>query len=336
MGRTVRGTAVSLVAMLVLTIVALPSGASATSDAKRATHGAAYLVTQQSPDGSIPAFSPIGSTSDAVLAFVASGVGREAMSKAVAYLKAQTLAGNVNAIGLQAKVVMALVAAGKDPSSFGRHDLAGEIDATLDGSTGRYGNASVFDDALATIALHAAGYAPPPIVGQWLLQAQCPDGGWAYDAPYDPIHDDAHCHSGPNDFFDSDSNTTGYVVMALEAVGMASWVHDPFRFLETLRDPEHGGWSYDASFVATDANSTALVIQAYTSAGRSVPRGGLAALRHLQHARCGAWAYSWNGNVIGGPDVGATIAAIPAVLRDPLPIAPGPVRRGVPNVPACV
>jgi hypothetical protein len=33
--------------------------------------------------------------------------------------------------------------------------------------------------------------------------------------------------------------------------------------------------------------------------------------------------------------VGATIAAIPAVLQKPLPIAPGPVTKGVPGVPEC-
>jgi hypothetical protein len=185
------------------------------------------------------------------------------------------------------------------------------------------------------MALHAAGFVLPAIVGQWLLHAQCPDGGWAYDAPYDPAHDDAHCHSGDNDFFDSDSNTTSYVVMALESIGMPSWEASPFAFFGTLRDPQHGGWSYGASFLATDANSTALVIQAYASAGKKIPAGGLASLRGLQYPACGAWAYSWNGDVIGDPDVGATIAAVPAVLLDPLPIGPAPVKRGVPNTPPC-
>ncbi len=60
------------------------------SDWTRAPHGAAYLVTQQQPDGSIPAFSPIGSTADAVLAFVASGAGGRHMNAAVGYLQAQT------------------------------------------------------------------------------------------------------------------------------------------------------------------------------------------------------------------------------------------------------
>jgi hypothetical protein len=335
MVRTLRRAAVPLVPLLTFALVAaLPASAWAIGDGTRAQRGAAYLVSQQLPDGSIPAFSPIGSTSDAVLAFVASGVGGTAMKAAIGYLKAQTQAGNVNAIGLRAKVVMAAGAAGKDPSNFGGHDLVAEIGTN--GGDGHYGSATVFDDALVVLALSSAGVALPPVVAQWLITGQCPDGGWAYDAPYDPSHDDAHCHSGDNDFFNSDSNTTAYVVMALERMGIVSWGANPFAFLKTLRDPVHGGWSYDASFLATDANSTALVIQAYASAGVNVPRGGLAALRGLQYQKCGAWAYNWNGSVIGDPDVGATIAAVPAVLLDPLPILPAPVKRGVPTTPPCV
>ncbi len=332
MGRTLRRVAVPLVSMVAL-VVWLPTGAQAMSDAKRAKRGTAYLVAQQQPDGSIPAFSPIGSTSDAVLAFVASGVGGKAMKKAIGYLKVQTQAGNVDTVGLRAKVVLALAAAGKDPANFGGHDLLAEIGPS--GGDGRYGTSGVFDDALAVLGVAAAGLVQPAAVAKWLIDAQCPDGGWAYDAPYDPKHDDAHCHRGPNDFFDSDSNTTGYVVMALEALSMPSWGADPFAFFATVRDPVHGGWSYGASFLATDTNSTALVIQAYTAAGHPVPHGGIGALRHLQHTKCGAWAYTWNGDAIGDPDVGATIAAVPAILLDPLPIPPGPVAKGAPNVPAC-
>ena len=38
----------------------------------------------------------------------------------------------------------------------------------------------------AVLALAAAGSSPPRRRDQWLLDAQCPDGGWPYDAPYAP------------------------------------------------------------------------------------------------------------------------------------------------------
>jgi hypothetical protein len=333
MVRTLRRAVVPLLAMVV--VVATSTAAGAVTDRQRAAGGAAYLVSQQQPDGSIPAFSPIGSTADAVLAFVSAGVGRGAMLKAIGYLRDQTQIGNVDTVGLRSKVVLALEAANRgDPRNFGGHNLVMEIGSTL-GPDGRFGEAPVLEDALAVLAIVASGAPLPTTASSWLLDAQCPDGGWAYDEPYDPVNDDAHCHSGSLDFFDSDSNTTSYVVQALMAAGDNSWGASPFAYFETVRDPVHGGWSYSAAFLATDTNSTALVLQAIAARGFPAPASGLEALRQLQHTDCGAWAYTWDGAVIGPPDVGATIGAIPGIRLDPLPIAPRTVRVGVPSLPAC-
>jgi hypothetical protein len=334
MGRNIRRVAVSFFSLAL--IVGMPASSWALSDGKRASHGAAFLASKQLPDGSIPAFSPIGSTADAVLAFVASGVGGAAMKNALGYLAAQTAAGNVNTLGLRAKVALAVEAADKQPQHFAGHNLLAEMRSTL-GSHGRFGTDPVLDDALAVLGFAGAPAFLPKTTWKWLLAAQCPDGGWAFDEPYDPAHDDAHCHSGDSDFFDSDSNTTGYVVQALGALGVTLDLMqaNPFTFFDTLRDPDHGGWSYSGSFIATDANSTALVLQAYAAEHMNPPAGGLNALKALQYAQCGAWAYSWNGDSLGDPDVGATIGAVPAVLLKPLPITPGPVKKGVPVVPAC-
>jgi hypothetical protein len=333
MGRTPRR--VAAVSLVVALMLSLPATASAAlTDHQRAKRGSAYLVGTQRKNGSIPAFSPIGSTADAVLAFVASGVGREQMQDALGYLRQRASAGAVSTIGLRAKVVLAASAAGKDPRAFGGHDLVQEIRSTV-GGNGHLGGTGVFDDALGVLALVSAGISPAAKVSTWLLAAQCPAGGWAYDAPYDPTTDDAHCHSGGGDFFDADSNTTSYVVQALVGTGHTGWTHGPFAFFASVRDPAKGGWSYAPSFVATDANSTALVIQAYVAHGTAIPSGGLIALRKLQYPSCGAWAYAWNGGTLGDPNVGATIGAIPALLRRPLPLPHRTLAAGVPSVPAC-
>jgi hypothetical protein len=303
-------------------------------DLDRARLGAAYLASQQLPDGSIPAFSPIGSTADAVLGFVAAGAGRQNMNLALVYLQSQVAEGNVNTLGLRAKVVLALVAGGRDPSHIGGHDLVNEIQSTL-GQDGRYGDDPVLDDALAVLAVDAAVGHQPVEASNWLIEAQCPDGGWAFDEPYDPAIDDSHCHSGPNDFFDSDSNTTSYVVQALEATRLPAFEVSPFGFFKSVRDPVHGGWSYSLSFVLTDTNSTSLVIQAYVAGGMPVPAGGMSALRALQDQSCGAWSYTWEGSDPGPPDIGATIAAVPAVVRVALPVDPGPVSTRLPAIGAC-
>jgi hypothetical protein len=302
-------------------LFAVPAGA-AVSDAQRARRGSGYAASLQEPSGAIVAFSPIGSTADAVLAFVAADAQASARRSAVGYLRGQVKAGNVTGVGLVAKVVHAVAAVGKDPRDFGGTNLVRWLRSRIRES-GRIGNATVFDHALAVIALEASGVRPSGSVTDWLLAAQCPVGGWSYDAPYDPSTDDESCHDGSaDDFFTADTNTTAYAVMALEYADRADHVHDPFAFLESARDAVHDGWEYAPGF-GTDANSTALAIQAYLSAGLEVPADGLEALRALQpDVTLGAWAYAYDGDEPGDPNLGATIGAVPAIAQVTFPLVP--------------
>jgi hypothetical protein len=312
-------------------LLAVPASARGLTDGNRADAGAAYLTAQQRPNGSIPAFSPIGSTADAVLAFVASDAESPARKAALGYLRTQVRRGNVNTVGLVAKVVLAVAGAGKDPRSFGGQDLVRWLRSRIK-DNGKIGGATVFDQALAILALEASGANPKRSTTDWLLAAQCPVGGWSFDNPYRPIKDDESCWSGSaNDFFTADTNTTSYAVMALEHLGRDGYTEDPFAFFDSARDAVHNGWEYSPGF-GTDANSTSLVIQAYAAAELGVPSGGLNALRALQpDVVLGAWAYNYVGADPGDPDVGATIGAVPAILQVPLPIvpaAPTPGRAG--------
>jgi hypothetical protein len=116
-------------------------------------------------------------------------------------------------------------------------------------------------------------------------------------------------------------------MMALDPLS-PKFAVSPITYLEMMRDDEFGGWGYTFGFRTTDANSTALVLQAYTAFGVALPAGSLDALRALQYKRCGAFAYTWSGGVRTGPDLGATIGAVPGVLLLPfpyeLPVAGGP------------
>jgi hypothetical protein len=311
-------------------LLAVPASAGGLNG-DRADAGAAYLTTQQRPNGSIPAFSPIGSTADAVLAFVASDAESPSRKAALGYLRTQVQKGNVNTVGLVAKVVQAVAAAGKDPRNFGGQDLVRWLRSRIKDS-GKIGGATVFDQALAILALEASGANPKRSTTDWLLAAQCPVGGWSFDNPYRPTKDDESCWSGSaNDFFTADTNTTSYAVMALEHVGRDGYTEDPFAFFDSARDAVDNGWEYSPGF-GTDANSTSLVIQAYAAADLAVPSGGVNALRALQpDVVLGAWAYNYVGDDPGDPDVGATIGAVPAILQVPLPIvpaAPAPGRAG--------
>lgn len=323
-----KAAATAVAAIAAICIASATPASAALSDKERAHNAVEYIASEQMGNGSIPAFSPIGSTADAVLSFVAAGTGRDQVKRALNYLKRQTEQGNVLAVGLQAKVVVAAVAGGRKPRSFGGVNLVTGISGT-EQPDGRYGqNTAVFDQALAILALDAAGATPSANALGWLANAQCPDGGWQYDAPW-TIGEDEHCFTGDffTDYFESDTNTSSLAVQALEATGGPAPANDPFDFFVAIRDPQFGGWGYTWGFQTTDANSTTLVIQAYIAAGLIIPPGVLEALRQLQYPKkCGAFAFTWiddgaGGFIRTGPDVGATIGTPLSLFRRALPVA---------------
>lgn len=296
------------------------------TNADRAAAGAGYISLGQRKNGSIPAFSPIGSTADAVIAFVVARRGPTNIKRAMTYLIGQAKAGNIDNVGLQAKVTLAAVAAGRNPTNFGGHNLVAEITDTeqVDGRYGAFG--SVFDQADAILALVGAGFQPTNASVNWLADAQCGDGGWQYDGPQGG-GEDSHCLSIGDpfgDWFQADTNTSSLAVQALEAANGPNPAVDPFAFFTAIRDADYGGWGYTWGYNQTDANSTALVIQAYAAGGVPLPDGAASALRALQYGRCGAFAYGWTdaspNGVRTGPDLGATIGAVPGLLRRTLPV----------------
>ncbi|MDQ3941155.1 MAG: terpene cyclase/mutase family protein [Actinomycetota bacterium] len=347
-------------ALAFVVLAALP-GTAGPDDRRRARLGVRYLVTQQAEDGSITAFSTVGSTADAVMGFVAARRAPRAIDEAVEFLRAR---GPEVPLGQKAKIVMALVAAGEDPRDVEGRDLIAEIEATQT-AEGQYATTpgdfagEVTSHILAMLALEAAGAVPDPQADRWLIAAQCADGGWQFDEPATDA-DDEHCFTGSaEDFARSDSNTTSYAVQALIATEPAiDPAVDPFTFFPRARDPIKRGWIYDPASrcnaetrppdcFLTDANSTALVIQAYVAADKPIPRGGGRALAALKYAApcgrlAGAFAFTWEErggelrrsparDEARGPSVvGATIAAIPGLLRKPFPIAHAPVTKPPP------
>ena len=324
-----RGPRNFVVCVMALAVVsAVPQAAGAVSASRqRALEGSSYVVGQQRANGSICAFSCIGSTADAVTALVAARTAPGVVKDALAYLRRQIERGHVTGLGLRAKVAMAAEAGGANPRAFGGLNLVRAI-TDVEGVDGRYGDAAVFDQAFAMLALQGAGTDPSADAESWLEAAQCDDGGWQYDAP-PSASDDAHCFDSsipdPGDFFTSDSNTTSLAIQVLQT---GTDVDEALAFLPTLRDGT-AGWGYSQGY-PTDVNSTALVIQAYVAAGTAVPAGGFATLRTSQ-LDCGAWPYQPGG----GDDIGATIGAILGILRQPLPVPPLSATRPVPSMPPC-
>jgi hypothetical protein len=324
MGRTLWRITASLVVASV--VLATAGTADATDDAARASSAMAYIGAHQLANGSFPGFSSIGSTADAVMDMAATGFGGAALTGAVAYLRGQVRVGNAIGVGLVAKVLMAAEAAkaagrtGIDPTDFGGVNLVAAITGA-ERPSGRFAGASVFDQALAIVALVSSGTTPTDAEATWLADAQCPDGGWQFDRPHRGV-ENRHCRdrNDPDDFTSSDTNTTAIAIMALQGRKVPDV--DPFGFLDAIRDGRFHGWGYTWGFHRTDANSTALVIQAYAADGQSPPVGGVRALRHLQYP-CGAVAYSFtHDGSRTGKDVGATIGAVLGFLKMPFPVEP--------------
>ena len=274
-----RNRPLSVVAACVAALLLVSTGAMAATRIYRARHALRYIARHQAEDGSIVAFSPLGSTADAVVALVAACRGPLQIDAALGYLR--THVAEATSVGLKAKVIMAAVAGGRHPRHFGGRNLVSRVRRSQR-ANGHYGKGgSVIDQALAMLALRAAGSEPQAPAAAWLVDAQCPDGGWQFDAPYRASTDSRHCHNrAGGDFSRSDSNTTSYAVQALNALATpAAPAASPFAYFRWLRDPIKHGWGYDQNNTLTDANSTALVLQAYAAAGkwhrvtRCVPSG---------------------------------------------------------------
>ena len=120
-------------------------------------------------------------------------------------------------------------------------------------------------------------HSPPPGSGKgplgsainWLVNQQCPDGGWT--SPDTAVN---ACSGTPTDQSGPDTNSTALAVEGLAAQGAAapSLSRAALAFFGSAQDPD-GGWSYFPNTVATpgstDPDSTALVIQALIALGTS-------------------------------------------------------------------
>jgi len=321
---------VRVIACLVAGAVLLGGVAQAApTRVRRARVAVKYLVSQQKPNGSIPAFSAIGSTADGVVSMVAARRGARAIDKALDWLRKKVRNDKVDTIGLKAKTALAVASAGRNPRSFGGADLVAEIqDSELE--SGRLGaDTPVFDHALGLLALQGAGASFTTASVEWLVDGQCGDGGWQFDQPAAET-DDENCDDGSgSDFFLSDTNTTSLVVQVLGYIedSPPEPATDPFEFFDAIRDELKNGWGYSWGFETTDANSTALVLQAYAAQGQTPPPGARKALTGLQYGFCsknkGAFAFTWTDEdgdgrfTRSGPDAGATVGAVMGLTETP-------------------
>ena len=310
------------IAILTLTLAALLAVALPVLAAADTAAALDYLQTQQNADGGFGSgFSPdsaLGSTADVVLAILAAGGDLASFDQdgntPLTYLGAN--ASSAASGGDLSKLILAAIAAGENPREFGGVDSVAKLESLID-TGGRIGGETdtFVSHVLAVLALASAQRPIPAAAVDYVKDAQQENGSWAWDGTGETA---------------GDTNTTAFAVQALVASGedpAGDAVANALAYYQGIQN-EDGGWPYQNPSdygTATDANSTAVTIQAIIAAGQD-PAGAdwtvgevtpVAALEALQNE---SGAFAWQAAV---PDDNllATVQALPALAGKAFPLA---------------
>lgn len=308
--RTWLRSALAPLIALLLTLAALPAQAADPAQ-EEAGQAVAWLVAQQADNGSFA--DNAGVTADAVSALVAFGGDPNGVLKngnsPVSYLGTQASSYATKSVAGAGKLMLAVVAAGKDPLSFGGVNLVEQVQKDYDAATGQYGETAT-DQAFALLALASVGQTVPVTAVAALETFQLPDGGWSYDGT---------AETG------SDTNTTALAVQAFIATKSGTAALQKAQQYLVSQQNADGGFPYSkaSSFGSdSDANSTANVMQALVALGvdpNTLKQGDntpLSALVHFQNDN-GAFRYQ---DAYPDDSALATAQAVPALLLKAFPL----------------
>ncbi len=233
--------------------------------AKRAVlkAGAEWLQAQQDESGGFP--DPRGDIDPGVTAEVVStlialrntGVSVD-IEGAVLYLQSNAPANTDLVSGGDAKVVVALIAAGADPRDVGGVDMVARVLSTWDEAAHRYG-VHLGEHAYALMALQLTGEKIPDDAIEMLTSSQLEDGSWSVD--------------GSTTSGGGSAVITAFVVQALVATGHGDdpSIERALAYFHTLQSAD-GAFSFSPG-APPDANTTGFVISALTAAGEN-PKSG--------------------------------------------------------------
>lgn len=265
-----------------------------------------YLVRAQLADGSWGTSAPAEEVADGVSGLVAAGVVGAPLTKALNYIAAHGPA-DADRPSHTARVVLALVAAGRNPRDFGRVDYVGRLRTYYNPNNGNY-DAIAEPNALAMLALVAAKEPVPEKAVTALQSRQCGDGGFP--------------RSGC--LFGSGIEPTALVLSALAAAKVGP--SDPV--MEKGLGYLHAAQNTDAGFGRpTAALATALAVNAIVTMGedpkavawrKSPTTDPLTALAALQESNGGLRADTSTPM----PDPLTTAQALPGFAGRALPLRP--------------
>jgi len=287
-----------------------------------------WLRTQQNDDGGFGSpDSTVGSTADAVQAIVAAGEDPKRWDKGgntpLTFLAAKAAA--LGTAGDTAKVLLAAVAAGEDARGFGGVDLVAALEGMLDDG-GKFGGEMdfQFSQCLAILALKSVSRPIPASAVDYLKSAQIEDGTWAWNFS--------------TAVGEGDNNSAALAVMALIAAGEPAGgevIQKTVAHFQGQQN-EDGGFPYinpSAYGTDSDANSTAVVLQALVAAGQdpatwvkgeaNTPVTALAGFQNDD----GSFAWQM---AFPDPNFLATVQAVPALLGRVYPLVTTTVGEAAP------
>jgi hypothetical protein len=289
-------------AVLVAALLALaPAAAHAASDRGAARAGAAWLAR------AVPAGGD-GQAADTIVALRAAG----RLSGAEAARRASALRNGVGryarTAGATGKVILGLAAARSgNPRCAGRTDLLGRLNGF--GRRGRYGT-TIFDQTLGMLAAHALRAGPSRNAVGVLLGARG-GGGWNFNL--------SRSGGRPDDV-----TSTAMAILAARAAGVAprnGTLRAGLRWMLAQRTAS-GGFALGRRD-RTEANSTALALEAQRAMGRRDTRAARA-LRTLQR---GGGAFQFTRDDAGSRLL-ASVDAVVALAGRRLPVATAGRRPG--------
>jgi hypothetical protein len=289
------------------------------------------LLAAQRPDGSLD--GSIGETADFIIGAADAGYDPATLhgcsgtaTGALEYIAAASDAASTDA-AKTGKAVLAVVAAGGDPSSFAGRDLMARLAALYNSGTGAYGGGATFAEAFAILALRSGGRDVPAAAVAELKALQDADGSWSYG-------------TAPVAAGGGDTNSTAIALMALDAAGDHSADATALAYLRTQQLPD-GGFPYQNSSAfgppASDADSDALVLQALIGAGQdpesaSWLQGSNSVLTHLRSIQDSGGGFAYPGTA---PSAFTTSQVPAALMGIPYAVAVYPAAgRGLPGT-AC-
>jgi hypothetical protein len=304
----VAGAILATLLSLPLVLTAAPAFAAPVTDSQRATAALEYLLAAQRADGSID--GSLGETADFVIGTAAAGYDPATL---------HGCAGGAGAIGFLAtasdgaaadaaktgKAILAVVAAGGDPSGFAGRNLLARLTALYHASSGAYGDGSTFSQAFAILALEASGQTVPAAALAELLALQDSDGSWSYG-------------TAPVAAGGGDTNSTAIALMALDAAGDHAADSTGLAYLHSQQLGD-GGFPYQNASAwgppVSDPDSDSIVLQALIAAGQdpegvSWSQGSSTVLTHLRAGQGTDGGYAYPGMA----ENAFTTSQVPAAL----------------------